>query len=131
MTTHRFERMANKKYGWTGDLVGLLPLAVLVGLVPFLAGADCGADAGLPVAGKEKQKQEQVPAGSGETAAPAGREAARASVQDEVDDRVDERVDAKRDKIMKEAVSAVEDTRKALRALDEDEKQKALDALDD
>lgn len=125
MTMHRHEGTGSRKRGWFGGLVGLLPLVVLVAGLPFLAGADCGANAGT-----EAQKQEQVQAEPGKTVAPEKQEAVSASVQDEVDHRVDERVDDKRDRIMKEAVSAVEDTRKALQALEDDEKQKALDALE-
>lgn len=100
--------MLNVKFART---LGLSTLLLTGAAIPFAYAQETSATPETPPATVEQTEEN------------------RDTVQPSVDKEVGRQLDAKREQLVSEAVSAIEETEKAVIALDEGETQKALDAL--
>lgn len=104
------------------NIFRLLPIGLMVAI---LSVASMGCDGGSSSDGKPETKKDEPVA-----AAPEKQEAMEESVQEDVDSDADDKVVEKRKKVLEEAVAALAETRKALRALDEKKTDEALASLE-
>ena len=104
------------------NIIRFLPMGLMVAMVSF---AIVGCDGGTGSESESEAKMNE-PA----SAAPEKQEAVAESVQEEVAGDADEKVVAKRKKVIEEAVAALSETHKAIRALDEKKTDEALASLE-
>lgn len=69
-------------------------------------------------------------AGNDATAVPESQSTSVEAVQDDVDEDVAEEANARREKVLRDAETALEETRSALQALEDNDTEKALEALE-